>query len=350
MTTSYIRLNRVRKADVFADTLSASQIAGIEAAAVDHEDFLGGILSQFKRTIGGTDWFSSVEDAAGEPRSLKTITDDVYYKDILRRRHVLTHIAVPAAAAAAGAITTVAAASLVDGETFTLDDDVPGHTPKVFEFDIGGGGVTPGRVAVVLVGTEDADGVRDAMVTAINAVGATLSITATGTIASTVSLVHDVTGSYNAAIPDTVSAGAFGSASGMTGGAGNTVTLTQSLSQTPSEAAAVDLGSANGAVVASLAGDVGVLSLAEVAGLNAISPKNLCLIREAGTNDPILSSGNQVYALLQAEIGVADGNNFNDTTKQVQLSFVTISSSFRRATLPASRSTTPTRAGPSFGS
>lgn len=198
--STYIRLNQIRKADLFDDTLTVAQIQGIESSAVDHEDFLGGMLSQINRIIGETNWFDPVQDGTADPRNLKTITDDVYFKTLLRRRSILTDVSVPALQ--------------------------------------------------------------------------------------------------------------------------NWVVLSAAGSETPSETAAVDAGSASGAVCATLAGDVGSHSLNEVAGINAISPKDLLVIRDATTFDPILSSGREVYGLLQAESGVVDGDSFNDTDHQAQISFV----------------------------
>lgn len=100
------------------------------------------------------------------------------------------------------------------------------------------------------------------------------------------------------------------------------VVLSQASSQTPAQTAAVNAGTAEGAVVATLAGDVGSAALTEVSGADALHPKNLCIIVDATTGDEITSSGRRIYGLLQAETGVADGEAFNDTNKQVQLSFV----------------------------
>lgn len=102
----------------------------------------------------------------------------------------------------------------------------------------------------------------------------------------------------------------------------NYVVLSVAGSEAPTEVAAVGAGSDNGALVALLAADVGVHSLAEIAGSSALQPKNLVVIRDAVTGDPILSGGKQVYALIQAEAGVVSGDAFNDVDKQVQLSFV----------------------------
>lgn len=98
--------------------------------------------------------------------------------------------------------------------------------------------------------------------------------------------------------------------------------LSVASSEAPSETAAVGAGTANGAIVALLAADVGSHSLNEVAGVNALNPKNLVVVRDATTGDYILSSGKQIYGLIQAESTVLDGDTFNDTTKQVQISFV----------------------------
>jgi hypothetical protein len=102
----------------------------------------------------------------------------------------------------------------------------------------------------------------------------------------------------------------------------NYVVLSVSGSQTPTQVAAVDSSTSAGAIVAAYVGTFGTAhTLDEVTGSNAISPKNLCIVRDAATGSPIKSSGKDVYALLQSESAV-DGHTFNDTTQQVQLSFV----------------------------
>ena len=102
----------------------------------------------------------------------------------------------------------------------------------------------------------------------------------------------------------------------------NWVVLNVTGSEAPTETAAVDLGTANGVIVAALPGDVGAHSLLEVSGYNAVSPKNLILVHDVATGDVVTDAGKEVYGLLQVENGVVDGNNFNDTNKQIQISFV----------------------------
>lgn len=63
-------------------------------------------------------------------------------------------------------------------------------------------------------------------------------------------------------------------------------------------------------------------SLAETAGPNALSPKNLLLIVDGSTRDPILSDNRQVYGLLQSESNT-DGHTISDgAPNRVQISFV----------------------------
>jgi len=67
MAVTLIQLDQIRKSFDFDDTLNAAAIAGIEGSAVDHLDFLKGMLSQFKRIIHGADagnWFDDIESAA----------------------------------------------------------------------------------------------------------------------------------------------------------------------------------------------------------------------------------------------------------------------------------------------
>jgi hypothetical protein len=116
---------------------------------------------------------------------------------------------------AAGTITTIVAANIVNGETFTLNDGT--NPAKIFEFRHSGA-VTPGHVLVDISVAVTADDVRDAIITAVNGVGAGLAITASNGGSATVDLVNDATGSAgNQAITDTVADAGF-THTGMSGG------------------------------------------------------------------------------------------------------------------------------------
>lgn len=101
-------------------------------------------------------------------------------------------------------------------------------------------------------------------------------------------------------------------------------------SEAPSEVAAVAL-TTDGAVAAQSAQSGGAFDaheLTEIAGPNAISPKNLCLVRLASTGESVQSSGREVFALLQLEATGVDGAAFDDSGAQGKLSFVRMNSTF----------------------
>ena len=72
----------------------------------------------------------------------------------------------------------------------------------------------------------------------------------------------------------------------------------------------------------------GANTLDEVSGTNSLNPKNLCIITDATTGDPILSGGRIIYALFQTESNT-DGSTMTGTTpNRAQLSFVRPNAAF----------------------
>ena len=121
--------------------------------------------------------------------------------------------------AATGSITTVGGGLLIDGETFTLDDGV--NAPTVFEFDLGGGGVGGGNVAVVYTAPDTADVVKATIIAAVNGVGAGLEITAGDGGVGLVTLTNDNIGGHgNQTVTETVADAGFVVA-GLSGGSGS---------------------------------------------------------------------------------------------------------------------------------
>jgi len=99
-----------------------------------------------------------------------------------------------------------------------------------------------------------------------------------------------------------------------------------SAGETPPTVAAVAL-SQDGAVVAQSAlngAGFDVHELIEVAGGNAVYPKNLMIVRDAVTGQVVQSSGRDVFALLQYESTGVDGAAFDDVSagNRAKLSFV----------------------------
>lgn len=71
-----------------------------------------------------------------------------------------------------------------------------------------------------------------------------------------------------------------------------------------------------------------VHELTEVAGVNAINPKNMLGIRSASTGQILQSAGRDIFGLLQVESTATDGGAFNDTSagNRGKISFVRMTS------------------------
>ena len=131
--------------------------------------------------------------------------------------------------AATGTLTTNAGGSVVDGDTFTIDDGV--NTPVVFEFDSNASVVESATLRqVVFAGGDSADVIRDTIITAIT--GATaLDVSAANGGAATVSLTNTRTGTLgNIAIVQ--SAASLAGIAGMSSGADAIMTFTNSVGGT----------------------------------------------------------------------------------------------------------------------
>jgi hypothetical protein len=99
-----------------------------------------------------------------------------------------------------------------------------------------------------------------------------------------------------------------------------------SVSGTTAPTSPVAVGSTSvltGTIVANVTGAIGVWSNEIVSGSSKITPKNLVIVRDASTTDPIADLGNDVFGLLQVSSTTVDGDSLNDTTKRAQISFVT---------------------------
>jgi len=331
MGRTYVRQDtQIRPSDVYDDTIAPG--AALESGPSHIEDDMNSLRSMVKRVLYYTDsgnWYDDVPTVNSKVRGLKQIAthlDSLEEHKFLFRAQVLTDVPVSASVVATGSITTIAKANLIDGETIVLDDGINGAV--TFHFDVTGA-YTPGsgynttNIRVDVSGATTADDIRDILITDVNGVTTGLIVTASNGGAATVTLTHDQGGTVgNQTVVETVVDVGF-SVSGMVNGTGDMVTLVVSNSETPTEVAAVSAGTANGCVVSVLSGDVGQHDLVEVAGVNAINPKNLVVIRDATTGDPILDTNDkEILGLIQVETGTVDGNAFNDTDKQAQISFV----------------------------
>jgi len=111
------------------------------------------------------------------------------------------------------------------------------------------------------------------------------------------------------------------------GGSDNWVTL-DAAGEPPSENIAINV-TTKGAVAAQLSGAVGSNDLTEIAGTNALKPKNLCAVFDGATGDALLSGGRRIWALLQVGSVATDGNAFATSGNDLgQLSFVRPNATF----------------------
>jgi hypothetical protein len=320
--TKIRQTQQIQPSKVYTDDLAAGST--LQSSSVDLETDLNAVRSQVNRMLDNAmagKWYDDITAAGGVKRGLKQIGADLYdieQKKLLFRTQILTDIAVPAQVKANGSLTAIVKGSLADGDKFTLNDGV--HAATVFYFDVTGGYTPPGGVEIDISGTASANEVATAMRSAINGVGVTLDIAASGTNA-TVALDADNYGAQaNRFILETVTATL--TPVGMKDGAGNVVVLVEGDDEAPTEVAAVDTGTTNGAVVKDLAGLVGYAALDAITGFNAINPKNLLIIRDAATSDPVMDGTHEVFGLFQANAGVISGDNFDDSDHKCQISFV----------------------------
>jgi len=150
-----------------------------------------------------------------------------------------------------GSVTVVTGSSMVDGETFTLNDGV--NPAITFEFDSNGSvsvwdGDPSNNVPIVFASGDADTAIRDAAVEAINQIlDVDLKITAAAGSGGVVNLTHDSGGALGAIAITTSASPAF-SVSGMTGGSalegasGNDDEIDNLLAKSVGFAAGVDCG------------------------------------------------------------------------------------------------------------
>lgn len=321
MSRTFVRqATQIRTSDTYDDTLAAG--SALESGAVSIEDDLNGLRSQVQKVIGVVNWYDAL--AGRSIAGLDTDLTDLEGKRVLCGVQMLTDVTVPAAVAASGTLTGTG--NFSDGETVTIST-YGGTGGKTYTFqttltDVDGNVQIGVDLATSLANLKAAINL-DAGAGTLYAASTTLhpAVSATNT-PTTVVATAKKPGTYGntVATTDTAANASWGSATLSGGSGGDVVVLSQAGGETPSDTAAISTGL--GAVVAVLSGDVGTADLTEIAGSNALSPKNLLAIRDAVTKDAIVDGDYQVWGLLQAESGVVQDDAFNDSDKQVQITFV----------------------------
>lgn len=207
------------------------------------------------------------------------------------------------AVGASGMITVVAGASLVDGETFTLNDGA--HAAKVFEFD-SNAAVTPGNVAVTFTGGDSVATIKAAVIAAING-AATLDITAAPGGTGEVLLVNDLASAAgNQSILDTVANPGFivtGMAGGVTVSPARTICFLTDNPASPTNYIAIKLDSTNRPFV-QMTNSLGTVVGVVTPSTPAIGPSRTIVIRFAwdSSNAVDVPSGRRASLRVDQEL------------------------------------------------
>jgi hypothetical protein len=322
MGRTFLRqVTQILNSDTYDDTVSPTE-ANFETNPSTIEGDLNNLRSAIKTLLGETNWWDT---ATRDIATMETDLADIEGKRVIGGVEVLTDITVPAAVKAQSTLTSTAIPN--NGDTVTIGSQTyTFQTALVDSADNVAIGGTQAQAMENLRRAINDDGVEGTNYGTGTTANADVTATDTPTtVVATAIEAGDHKDSTATTETSSVMSWTGATLGSGTGGAGNQYTLVQASSETPSVAAAVGAGTALGAIVATLSGDVGSHDLAEVASTNTSVPKNRCLVRDASLHEGITdASGRQVYALLQAENGVVDGESFNDSTKQAQLSFVVI--------------------------
>jgi hypothetical protein len=330
MARTFLRQDtQVRSSDVYNDAIVVNE-ANFETNPANIEDDLNNQRSMLHHLlkVQTGNWWDQISTPstleAGAQRGVDGLNDALHLmekKRVLRCTWNLTDVAVPASAAASETLTN--ATNFLDTETVTIDGKV--YTFQTTLTNVDGNVQIGASVALSHENLRRAinlDGVAGTNYAAAMTLHPTVSATDTAT--TTVVTAKTAGTAGNAiAVSEGTATGSWGAAT-LSGGAGDVVIL--GTGELPAQTtAAVGAVTTLGTVVAAHGGTFGEHALDEVSGTTAISPKNLLTIVDGATRDPILSSGRQVYGLLQGESGVTDGATITDTTTtRVQISFVRI--------------------------
>ena len=328
MARTFIRQDtQIRTSDVYDDTVAPS-LANFETNPVHLETDLNNQRSMLSHLLDvqAGNWYDVINTPSaletGTQRGVSDLNTDLHAlekKRVLRCVFSLVDVTVPAAVAATATLTN--ATNFIDTETVTIDGKI--YTFQTALTDVNGNVLIGATVALSHENLRRAinlDGVAGTNYATSMTLHPTVSATDTAT---TTIVTAKVSGTAaNAIAVSQATATASWSSALLVGGAGDIVIL--GTGELPAQTtAAVGVVTTLGTVVAAHTGTFGEFSLDEVVGSTAIGPKNLMEIVDGSTRDPILSSGNKIYGLLQGESGLTDGVTITDTTTtRVQISFV----------------------------
>jgi hypothetical protein len=336
MARTFIRQDtQVRKSDVYADNVAPS-LANYETNTVHIEDDLNSLRSQVQNILNRNgasfpsgNWWDDLTAPVtfenGTARGVKEVNQqlhDLERKRILRFRAVVgADVVVPTAVRATGTL-TAGPTNFLNTETVTLGAKTYTFQTTLTNVDgnvqIGVDLQTSLANLKAAINLEAGAGTLYAAATTAHPTAEAVTSNATTLVAR--ALLYG-TGGNGIATTTTAAAAAWGGGT-LSGGAGDIVIL--GAGELPGNTtAAVGNVTTLGTVVADGSSFFGTASLTEVAGGDALTPKNLVKIADAATGQVIVDgSGNEIHALLQSEFAT-DGTTITASTpNRVQLSFV----------------------------
>ena len=336
MARTFVRQDtQIRNSDAYVDNTAPSE-ANFETNPTEIQTDLNNIRSQLHNLLKNQagNWWDDLNIPAtletGVQRGVNDLNDALHLlekKRVLRAVRLLSDVTVTASTAASGTLTGTT--DFANGETVTIDTKV--YTFQTTLTDVDGNIQIGGTLATSLQNLYDAINLTGTPGTQYaNSMTLHPTVSATGVTATTVTVTAKAQGTYGNTIATTETAAnaSWGGAT-LSGGAGGDVEILGAGELPTQTTAAVGAVTTLGTVVATATSFL-TAGLDEVAGSNALSPKNLIEIVDGTTGDPILTygvgaspAGKRIWALLQGESGLTDGGTITDTTTtRVQLSFV----------------------------
>lgn len=330
MSRQFIRpVTQIKTIDTFDDQIAAG--SALETTTYNQEQLFQGIISQLNRflntSVAGNDWFADltapVTFEGGAIRGIDETNQDLHdleRKRVLVTAYNLSTITVPACALATGTLTGTV--NFSDGDTVTIGSTVYTMTSPFVNTAFNINAATD--LQTTLANLKAAINLEAGSGTLYGA-GTTLhpTVDCTASDATTLDVSAKLGGTQgNAIITDSSVGDPDWGAATLAGGAGDVVVL--ALGELPTNTTAAIGAVSTLGTVAAYNANFGNASLAEVAGTNAISPKNLGYIEDTVTHDPILSGGRIVYVLFQTESNT-DGSTMTGTTPdRAMITFVRI--------------------------
>lgn len=336
MARTFVRQDtQIRNSDTYTDT-TAPSLANYETNPTNIQEDLNNVRSQLHNLLKNQagNWYDDLNIPAtletGLQRGVNDLNSALHLlekKRVLRAVKLLSDVTVTAAVAATGVLTGTS--NFADTETVTIDTKV--YTFQTTLTNVDGNIQIGGSLAASLQNLFDAINLTGTPGTQY-AASMTLhpTVTATANDATTLTVTAKAAGTFGNTIATTETAtnASWGGAT-LSGGSGGDVEILGAGELPTQTTAAVGAVTTLGTVVAT-ATTFTQAGLDEVAGSNALSPKNLIEIVDGSTGDPILTSGvgaspagKRIWGLLQGESGLTDGGTITDTTTtRVQLSFV----------------------------